>query len=101
MVTTLDRLARSVQDARDIVDELTDNGVKLRIGSRVHDPDGPVAGCCSTSSRRPLSSRPTSFAPEPARAWPSGKPEGSSVDAPTTTRRRLRPPRHTRTTAHE
>lgn len=42
MVTKLDRLARSVPDARDIVDELTRKGVKLRIGESVHDPDDPT-----------------------------------------------------------
>lgn len=42
VVTELDRLARSIQDARDIVDELIGNGVKLQIGAGVHDPDDPV-----------------------------------------------------------
>lgn len=42
VVTKLDRLARSVPDARDIVDELTANGVKLNIGGSVHDPTDPV-----------------------------------------------------------
>ena len=41
-VTKLDRLARSVPDARDIVDELTANGVKLNIGGSVHDPTDPM-----------------------------------------------------------
>ncbi|OBC02699.1 recombinase family protein [Gordonia sp. 852002-50395_SCH5434458] len=39
VVTKLDRLARSVSDARDIVEGLTDKGVKLRIGGSLHDPD--------------------------------------------------------------
>ena len=38
VVTKLDRLARSVPDARNIVDELTAAGVKLNIGGSVHDP---------------------------------------------------------------
>ena len=42
VVTKLDRLARSVPDARDIVDELTANGVKLNIGGSVHDPSDPI-----------------------------------------------------------
>lgn len=42
VVTKLDRLARSVPDARDIVDELTANGVRLNIGGSVHDPSDPV-----------------------------------------------------------
>jgi DNA invertase Pin-like site-specific DNA recombinase len=42
VVTKLDRLARSVPDARDIVDELTANGVKLNISGSVHDPTDPI-----------------------------------------------------------
>ena len=42
VVTKLDRLARSVPDARDIADELTRKGVKLSIGGSVHDPTDPV-----------------------------------------------------------
>jgi DNA invertase Pin-like site-specific DNA recombinase len=42
VVTKLDRLARSLRDAKDIVDELTVKGVKLSIGRSVHDPTDPV-----------------------------------------------------------
>ena len=42
VVTKLDRLARSLPDARDIVAELTDAGVKLNIGGSVHNPTDPV-----------------------------------------------------------
>ncbi len=42
VVTKLDRLARSVPDARDIVDELTARGVRLNIGGSLHDPADPV-----------------------------------------------------------
>ncbi len=42
MVAKLDRLARSVPDARDIVDELTAQGVRLNLGGSVHDPADPV-----------------------------------------------------------
>ena len=42
VVTKLDRLARSVPDARDIVDELTATEVKLDIGGSVHDPTDPI-----------------------------------------------------------
>jgi DNA invertase Pin-like site-specific DNA recombinase len=42
VVTKLDRLARSLPDARDIVAELTDRGVRLSIGGSVHDPSDPV-----------------------------------------------------------
>jgi DNA invertase Pin-like site-specific DNA recombinase len=42
VVTKLDRLARSLPDARDIVDELTGGQVKLNLGGSVHDPTDPV-----------------------------------------------------------
>ena len=42
VVTKLDRLARSVPDARDIVGELTARGVRLNLGGSVHDPADPV-----------------------------------------------------------
>ncbi len=38
----LDRLARSVPDARAIADELKGRGVKLQIGATVHDPLDPM-----------------------------------------------------------
>ena len=41
-MTTLDRLARSLREAKDIVDDLTLREVKLRIGGSVHDPTDPV-----------------------------------------------------------
>ncbi|MGR2752547.1 recombinase family protein [Agromyces arachidis] len=42
VVTKLDRLARSLRDARDIVDELTAKNVRLNLGGSVHDPNDPV-----------------------------------------------------------
>lgn len=42
VVTKLDRLARSVADAHDIVKELTARGVRLNLGGSVHDPTDPV-----------------------------------------------------------
>ena len=41
-MTKLDRLARSLPDARDIVEELTATGVTLNIDGSVHDPTDPV-----------------------------------------------------------
>jgi DNA invertase Pin-like site-specific DNA recombinase len=41
VVTTLDRLARSVPDARDSIGELTDRSARLAIGGSVHDPADP------------------------------------------------------------
>lgn len=42
LVTKLDRLARSVPDARAIADELVDRRVSLSLGGMVHDPTDPV-----------------------------------------------------------
>jgi len=42
VVTKLDRLARSLPDARAIADELTAGEVKLNLGGSVHDPTDPV-----------------------------------------------------------
>ena len=44
VVTKLDRLARSLPDARDILDELTKREVKLSLGGSIHDPTDPVGG---------------------------------------------------------
>ncbi|MGQ0466120.1 MAG: recombinase family protein [Sporichthyaceae bacterium] len=42
VVTKLDRLARSVLDARAIADELAERQIKLSLGGAVHDPIDPV-----------------------------------------------------------
>ena len=42
VVANLDRLARSLRDAKDIIDELTVEGVTLSIRGSVHDPTDPV-----------------------------------------------------------
>jgi len=42
VVAKLDRLARSLPDARAIADELTARQVKLNLGGSVHDPTDPV-----------------------------------------------------------
>ncbi len=42
VVTKLDRLARSLPDAREILEDLTGREVKLSIGGSVHDPTDPV-----------------------------------------------------------
>jgi len=53
VVTKLDRLARSLTDARNIVEELTTAEVKLNIGGSIHDPADPVGrllfkrDCCT------------------------------------------------------
>ena len=42
VVTKLDRLVRSVRDAKDIADELEAKGVALSIGGSVLDPNDPM-----------------------------------------------------------
>lgn len=42
VVTKLDRLARSLPDARDIADELIRKGVSLNLGGSIYDPSDPV-----------------------------------------------------------
>lgn len=42
IVTKLDRLARSVPDARAIGDELAGRGIKLSLGGQVYDPTDPM-----------------------------------------------------------
>lgn len=42
VVPKLDRLARSVPDARAIADQLASKGVKLALGAAVHDPTDPM-----------------------------------------------------------
>jgi DNA invertase Pin-like site-specific DNA recombinase len=42
VVTKLDRLARSLPDAREIIDDLTRRHVKLNLGGSIHDPTDPI-----------------------------------------------------------
>ncbi|MBS9536225.1 recombinase family protein [Mycobacterium sp. M1] len=42
VVSKLDRLARSVPDARAISDDLATRGIKLSLGGQVYDPDDPM-----------------------------------------------------------
>lgn len=42
VVTKLDRLARSLTDARDIADELSRRGVRLSFNGQTYDPHDPV-----------------------------------------------------------
>jgi len=46
VVTKLDRLARSLPDARAIADELTTRRVRLSVGGAVYDPTDPVGRLC-------------------------------------------------------
>jgi DNA invertase Pin-like site-specific DNA recombinase len=59
VVTKLDRLARSLPDARAIAEELTVSHVRLSLGGSVYDPMIRSDGCCSTCWPWSPSSRPT------------------------------------------
>ncbi len=52
VVTKLDRLARSLPDARDIADELTKKGVALNLGGSVYDPTDPIGWAVGRISDR-------------------------------------------------
>ncbi|MGH2894045.1 MAG: recombinase family protein, partial [Solirubrobacteraceae bacterium] len=47
VVPKLDRLARSVPDARTIGDSLADRGIRLSLGGSVYDPSDPMGKCFS------------------------------------------------------
>jgi DNA invertase Pin-like site-specific DNA recombinase len=70
VVRKLDRLARSVPDARDIADELTRREVKLSIsiGGSVHDPTDPVGKLLFIALAMVAESRGTSRGCGPGRA---------------------------------
>ena len=76
VVPKLDRLARSVPDARAIADQLRERGVKLALGGRSMTRAIPWESCSSISSPPSPSSKPISSACAPARAWPSPAPGG-------------------------
>lgn len=42
VVTKLDRLARSLPDARDIAGQLADRGAALQLGTTIYDPTDPI-----------------------------------------------------------
>lgn len=66
VVPKLDRLARSVSDARAIGDSLATRGVRLSLGGSI------------TSSRPSLSSRSTCYGCAPAKGWRSPAPKADS-----------------------
>ncbi len=69
VVTKLDRLARSLPDAPEILDDLTKREVKLSLGGSVHDPTGvlPAVQPSGSSSSRTLT--PGSFGSSLSSRW--------------------------------
>ena len=53
VVPKLDRLARSVPDARAIGDALADHGIKLSLGGQVYDPADPTRSPAGGPDRAP------------------------------------------------
>jgi hypothetical protein len=58
VVPKLDRLARSVPDARAIGDDLAARGVKLSLGGQVYDPADPMGKMFFNSSATPVAGDP-------------------------------------------
>ena len=83
----LDRLARSVPDARAIADRLRERGVKLALGRALYDPGDPMGNLFFNILATFAEFEPISSACAPARAWPSPAPGGncaaSSPNCPT------------------
>ena len=93
VVPKLDRLARSVPDARAIADRLRERGVKLALGRAIYDPSDPmgkmffnILATFAEFEADLIRMR----ACAPARAWPSPAPGGnyaaSSPNCPTDSR---------------
>jgi len=78
VVTKLDRLARSLPDARDILAELTDRGVALNLGGTVHDPAGPRR---SAAAQRARDGRRVRVRPDQAADDSRGAGRGSGLRA--------------------
>ncbi len=68
VVTKLDRLARSLPDARVIVDELTARQVVLNLGGSAYDPTDAVGPLLFNLLAMVAEFSPTSFGSAPARA---------------------------------
>ena len=78
VVTKLDRLARSLPDARSILEELTVRQVRLSLGGSVHDPLDPAGRLLFNvlASRRPWppAARATHWSSQSSIAWPAPCP---------------------------
>lgn len=83
VVPKLDRLARSVPDARAIGDSLVARDVKLSLGGTIYDPADPMGKMFFNILATLPSSRATCCACAPARAWPSLAPRaGGAANSP-------------------
>ncbi len=86
VVTKLDRLARSVPDARDIVHELNARSVSLNLGGSVHDPADPIGRLLFTVLSMIAEFEVDLAGRAPARAWRSPRPRaGCAASNPNST----------------
>jgi hypothetical protein len=82
VVPKLDRLARSVPDARDIGAGLAARGIKLSLGGQVYDSTDPMGRCSSTSSPPSPNSKSTCCACAPR--WNGRRPCEWAAQGPAT-----------------
>ena len=83
VVPKLDRLARSVPDARAIGDNLAARGIKLSLGGQVYDPTDPMGKMFFNILATFAESRSICCGCAPAKEWPSPVPKAASrVDSP-------------------
>ncbi|BAS12077.1 integrase-like protein y4lS [Arthrobacter sp. Hiyo8] len=76
-MTKLDRLARSLPDARDIADELTLKGVTLNVGGSIYDPHDPVGKLLFNVLGMVAEFESDLIRAGPAKAWRSRRPKAS------------------------
>ena len=78
VVPKLDRLARSVPDARHIGDSLVARGIRLSLGGAIYDPADPLGKMFFNILATFAELRSTCSGCAPAKAWPSPAPKESS-----------------------
>ena len=87
VVPKLDRLARSVPDARAVADLLRERGVKMALGRTLYDPDDPMGKMFFNILATFAEFEADLIRSAPARAWPSPAPKencaASSPNCPT------------------
>ena len=88
----LDRLARSVPDARAIADQLQKRGIKLALDPTLYDPNDPMGKMFFNILAAFADFEAGLILMRPARAWPSPAPGGNCAASSPTVYRALRPP---------
>ncbi len=78
VVPKLDRLARSVPDARAIGDSLAARGVRLSLGGSVYDPSDPMGKCFFNILATFAEFEVDCCGCAPAKAWQSHAPKADS-----------------------